>query len=162
MYSIYVPRKGVVYDGSAQTKEDAWVKANIYGAIPGMPGIGAIEAIEYVNFVFPEFLKTHPKIVSRYQVLISAINTKSSPAMKYTARPVWTIGALSEKLKLPLVWQDPYARIGVVPDGSDLPSFSALLVPGGTYFIPDAPFRMNPGGPMKRWEMPYAGKALGI
>jgi hypothetical protein len=47
------------------------------------------------------------------------------------------IGQAKERVQLPFVKFDPYAKVGVVPTTDTLPLFSALLVRGATYIIPD-------------------------
>jgi hypothetical protein len=85
---------------------------------------GRVEADDFVYFSWKGRLDP-----SNYNVVIESMDNAGAR---------WrNIGRLQERVQLPFVKFDPYARIGVVPTQDIFPLFSATLVRGATYLIPD-------------------------
>jgi len=85
---------------------------------------GRLNAEDMVFFEWPCHLDA-----CRYKVAVEVLDT---------AGPTYRgIGQLNKALELPHVQYDWHARIGVLPDSPDLPTFEAELNRGSTYMIPD-------------------------
>lgn len=85
---------------------------------------GRIMADDFVYFSFGKELNP-----SNYNVVVESMDTAGTK---------WrNIGQLSERVHLPFVKFSPYGKIGVVPVTDKLPLFSATLVRGATYIIPN-------------------------
>ena len=85
---------------------------------------GRIMADDFAYFNFGKEINP-----SNYNVIVESMDTAGTR---------WrNIGTLAERVHLPFVKFSPYGKIGVVPISDKLPIFSATLVRGATYIIPN-------------------------
>lgn len=85
---------------------------------------GRLNAEDFVFFTWPSHLDP-----TKYTVVVEVLDV---------AGPTYRgIGKLKNNVELPHVQYDWHARIGVIPDSHDLPSFEAELNRGSTYMIPN-------------------------
>ncbi len=91
---------------------------------------GRLEADDFIFFKFPNSLNPQ-----RYTVVIEGLDMSDN-------NPNRSIGKLNSALEVPQVKLGWHARLGVIPDSEQLPSFESELYRGSTYIIPDTG-RMN-------------------
>jgi len=82
-----------------------------------------LDGTSFVHFIIPRELPVH-----RYKVVIESMDT-AGPTYR-------SIGPLKQSVELPHIQYPWTARLGVVPDGEDIPSFEAQMFRGSTYVIP--------------------------
>ena len=87
---------------------------------------GRLTPQDFIQFRFPS--KCEGFDPDRYTVMVEVLDTSGPPYR--------SISKLRETVEIPHVIFDPHARIGVVPDGTDLPVYEAELGRGSTYILP--------------------------
>lgn len=92
----------------------------------------ALMGHDFIHFVIPDSMK---KIASKYTVVVTPLDTTDYVPGKAHVR---SFSKLLPSVKLPDAVFDPArAKIGLLPDSENMPSFEAKLIRGGTYIIPD-------------------------
>lgn len=92
---------------------------------------GVLTSIDFVYFEWPSNLP-----INRYTVVVES-NDTAGPTFR-------SVSKLQKSVELPHIQYGWDARIGVIPDSMNLPSFESKLSRGCTYILPDTKGRSGP------------------
>lgn len=129
-------KRSIVGEGGYRQLDNIWSHQHFWQIPQEVPG-----RLMTTDFIFFKWCGDIDP--SRYTVVVESLDTAGD-----TYR---SIGKLNNQMLLPHVYFGWHARIGVLPDSNDLPSFESELSRGCTYILP------NTRGKNGRFQMEMVG-----